>query len=96
MASTATTPDILENIGLGSGNDFEAEVIVYNCNCHTYQQAIELFCRAIPGMNATKAFELAWRIDHHGRAQVYNGERKLAEKLPLSLLQEDYGLPFGK
>lgn len=85
MAGTATTPDILEDIGLGSGRDFEAEVIVYNCNCHTYQQVIELFCRAIPGMNAAKAFELAWRIDHHGHAQVYNGERKRADTIAAQL-----------
>ncbi|MYJ54461.1 MAG: adaptor protein, partial [Nitrospira sp. SB0672_bin_25] len=54
----------------GTGRDFEAEVIVYNCDCHTYRQVIDLFCRHIPGMTSSKAFELAWRIDHQGNAQV--------------------------
>jgi len=48
----------------------EAEVIVHNCDCHTYQQVIDLFCQNIPGMNSSKAFELAWRIDHHGSAEA--------------------------
>ena len=85
MASTLTTPDITEDTGVGTGDDFEAAVIVYNCNCHTYQQVIELFCQAIPGMTSAKAFELAWRIDHHGSAQVFNGEKKLADRIAAHL-----------
>ena len=65
----------------GTGRDFEAEVIVYNCDCHTYQQVIDLFCRHIPGMTSSKAFELAWRIDHQGNAQVYQGAQKTAETI---------------
>ena len=68
-----------------AGRDFEAEVIVYNCDCHTYQQVIDLFCRYIPGMTSSKAFELAWRIDHHGNAQVYQGNQKSAEKIATKL-----------
>ena len=67
------------------GRDFEAQVIVYNCDCHTYQQVIDLFCRHIPGMTSSKAFELAWRIDHQGNAQVYQGTRKLAEEIAKKL-----------
>jgi ATP-dependent Clp protease adaptor protein ClpS len=63
----------------GTGDNLQSRVIVYNCNCHTYQQVITLFCEAIPGMNPTKAFELAWQIDHEGSATVYAGERKTAE-----------------
>jgi ATP-dependent Clp protease adaptor protein ClpS len=62
-----------------TGDGLEARVVVYNCNCHTYQQVIALFCEAIPGMNPTKAFELAWRIDHEGSATVFLGEWKTAE-----------------
>ena len=63
----------------GTGDGLEARVVVYNCNCHTYQQVIALFCEAIPAMNPTKAFELAWRIDHEGSATVFAGEWKTAE-----------------
>ena len=69
----------------GAGRDFEAEVIVYNCDCHTYQQVIDLFCRHIPGMTSSKAFELAWKIDHHGNAQVYQGTQKTADKIAQNL-----------
>ncbi len=76
---TLETPDVIEESGIGTGEDFEAEVIVYNCNCHTYQQVIALFCQFIPGMTPERAFELAWQIDHHGSASVYRGDQKKAE-----------------
>jgi ATP-dependent Clp protease adaptor protein ClpS len=72
---------IEEGTDLETGKDFEAEVVVYNCDCHTYQQVIDLFCRFIPGMNSSKAFELAWRIDHEGSAQVYQGSKKMADNI---------------
>ncbi len=73
------TPEILEEERTSAGDDLEASVIVYNCNCHTYQQVISLFCEAIPGMLPQRAFELAWQIDHHGSATVYSGVWKTAE-----------------
>ena len=75
------TPDALDTTDVGTGDDLEARVIVFNCECHTYQQVIGLFCKCIPGMNSSRAFELAWRIDHEGQATVYSGERKLAEEI---------------
>ena len=78
--STATpvfTPDALETTDVGAGDGLEARVIVFNCDC----QVILLLCRSIPGMNSSRAFELAWRIDHEGQATVYTGERPLAEEI---------------
>jgi ATP-dependent Clp protease adaptor protein ClpS len=74
-------PETSEEHGVGTGDGLDARVIVYNCNCHTYQQVIQLFCEAIPGMNPAKAFELAWKIDHEGSAVVYQGEWKTAEAI---------------
>src|SRR2546425_8221116 len=79
--TTVTIPDAIDEQSPGTVDGLEARVIVYNCNCHTYQQVIELFCKAIPGMNPTRAFELAWRIDHEGSATVYSGERNAAEAI---------------
>ncbi len=76
---TVAVPETIEEEHTGVGDGLEARVIVYNCNCHTYQQVITLFCEAIPGMTPAKAFELAWRIDHEGSATVYQGEWKTAE-----------------
>ena len=84
-AGALETPEVTELSNLGTGEGFEAEVIVYNCNCHTYQQVIALFCRIIPGMTPTKAFELAWQIDHHGSASVYKGDRKKADDIAAQL-----------
>jgi len=82
MAETLTpyaTPETIEEESTDAGDGLEARVVVYNCNCHTYQQVIQLFCEAIPGMNPKKAFDLAWKIDHHGSAAVYMGDPKTAE-----------------
>ncbi len=81
QADTLETPEVIEDTGIGTGQDFEAEVIVYNCNCHTYQQVISLFCQYIPAMTPNRAFELAWQIDHHGSAGVYQGEQQKAETI---------------
>jgi len=82
---TEVTEVTEQDSGLDDGRAFEAEVIVYNCDCHTYQQVLDLFCRHIPGMTSSKAFELAWRIDHYGNAQVYQGTRKSAERIARKL-----------
>jgi ATP-dependent Clp protease adaptor protein ClpS len=78
-SGTVDVPDVRETTDTGIGSDFEAEVIVYNCDCHTYQQVIALFCQFIPKMTPSRAFELAWQIDHHGSAIVYQGDIKTAD-----------------
>ncbi len=84
MAESPTpvaTPFATETPSTGTGDGLEARVVVYNCDCHTYQQVIALFCQCIPGMNPSKAFELAWKIDHHGEAVVFEGTWKQAEEI---------------
>ncbi len=84
-ATPETIPDITEEVRTGSGTEFESRVVVYNCDCHTYQQVIELFCRFIPGMTSTRAFELAYRIDHDGEAIVFTGAAEQAEQIAAKL-----------
>ncbi len=82
MASkTVDVPHTQETTDLGIGRDFEAEVIVFNCDCHTYQEVITLFCQILPGMTPPKAFELAWQIDHQGSAIVFQGDIKHADDI---------------
>jgi ATP-dependent Clp protease adaptor protein ClpS len=83
--TVVTVPETIREEGTGTGDDLEARVTVYNCNCHTYQQVISLFCQVIPRMGPAKAFELAWQIDHHGSAVVYTGERKVVESIATKL-----------
>ncbi len=80
-----TIPETTEDVQTGSGEGFEARVTVYNCDCHTYQQVIDLFCRFIPGMTSSKAFELAYRIDHEGEAIVFAGASERAEDIAAKL-----------
>ncbi len=80
-AKTVDIPDTQETTDLGTGKDFEAEVVVFNCDCHTYQEVITLFCQIIPGMTPPKAFELAWQIDHQGSAIVFRGDIKQANDI---------------
>jgi ATP-dependent Clp protease adaptor protein ClpS len=88
MAGTKTPfappiPTEITSIDVGAG--FDARVIVFNCECHTYEQVIALFCQYIPGMNSTKAFELAWKIDHDGEAIVFTGALEQAEDIAAKL-----------
>lgn len=84
---TIDIPGIKEVSDLGTGEDFEAAVIVFNCDCHTYQQVISLFCQIIPGMTPPHAFELAWQIDHRGSAIVFQGDIKSAETIGKKLAE---------
>ena len=79
--STLVVPEATEEERTEAGDGLEASVVVYNCNCHTYEQVITLFCEAIPGMTPQRAFELAWKIDHQGSATVYSGPWKTAESI---------------
>lgn len=84
-SSPVATPDVIEETGTGTGHGLEARVIVYNCDCHTYQQVITLLCRYVPGMSSSKAFELAYRIDHEGEATVFEGDSEKAEQIAAGL-----------
>ncbi len=69
----------------GTDIGLDARVIVFNCECHTYQQVVALFCQYIPGMTSSKAFELAWKIDHDGEAIVFSGALEQAEEIAAKL-----------
>jgi ATP-dependent Clp protease adaptor protein ClpS len=88
MAGTKTPfapPVPTETTDIDTAAGLDARVIVYNCECHTYEQVIALFCQYIPGMNSTKAFELAWKIDHDGEAVVFAGALNQAEEIAAKL-----------
>ena len=78
---SAPIPQTIEESDVFTGDELRARVIVYNCDCHTYQQVIDLLCRAVPRMTPSHAFELAYRIDHTGSAEVYEGPLKTCERV---------------
>lgn len=83
--TTLNRPEASEDLSTKTSDGVESRVVVYNCDCHTYQQVISLFCQFIPGMNSTRAFELAWKIDHEGQAVVFTGSTKEAEEIGKAL-----------
>jgi len=88
MAGTKTPfapPVPTETTSIGTDTGLDARVIVFNCECHTYEQVIALFCQYIPGMTSPKAFELAWKIDHDGEAIVFAGTLEQAEEIAAKL-----------
>ena len=88
MAGTKTPlapPIPTETTSTVTATGLDARVIVFNCECHTYEQVIALFCQYIPGMTSPKAFELAWKIDHDGEAIVFAGALEQAEEIAAKL-----------
>jgi ATP-dependent Clp protease adaptor protein ClpS len=88
MAGTKTPlapPAPIEITKIDTSADLHSRVIVFNCECHTYEQVIALFCQYIPGMSSAKAFELAWKIDHDGEAIVFAGPLEQAEEIAAKL-----------
>ena len=53
-------------------------VVVYNCDCHTFDDVIRGFVRII-GMGAQRAEQLAWHIHRHGEAVVVTVNQEVAE-----------------
>jgi ATP-dependent Clp protease adaptor protein ClpS len=78
-------PVPIETASTVTGSGLDARVIVFNCECHTYEQVVGLFCQYIPGMTSSKAFELAWKIDHDGEAIVFAGGLTQAEEIAAKL-----------
>ena len=81
--ATVALPDVLtiENVGTerdDDGLDNPWQAVLYNCDCHTYAQVIQQLMLAV-GCSPDHAYELAWIVDHHGRASVYFGEKAKCE-----------------
>jgi ATP-dependent Clp protease adaptor protein ClpS len=89
MATSQATPipQTIEETTVTTGSDLRGRVIVYNCDCHSYEQVIELLCRAVPQMTPARAFELAYHIDHAGSAEVYSGEHKVCQQIAVILAE---------
>ena len=82
--ATVELPDVItsEDIetDLDNGLDNPWQVVLYNCDCHTYEEVILQLMLAI-GCSRDQAYEYAWIVDHHGRAAVYFGDKKDCERV---------------
>ena len=89
LPDVLTVEDVETDIDDGSGLDNPWQAVLYNCDCHTYAQVIHQLILAI-GCSRDHAYELAWVVDHHGRASVYFGEK--AECARVVRILRDIGL----
>ena len=82
--ATVELPDVLTVEDLeterDNGLDNPWQAVLYNCDCHTYAQVIQQLMLAT-GCSRDHAYELAWIVDHHGRASVYVGEKAKCERV---------------
>jgi ATP-dependent Clp protease adaptor protein ClpS len=84
---TAPAPETIEETTVSTGDELGGRVIVYNCDCHSYEQVIDLLCLAVPNMTPVRAFELAYRIDHVGSAEVYSGSHRVCQQVATILAE---------
>ena len=82
--ATVDLPDVLTDEDVETDLDDSLanpwQAVLYNCDCHTYAQVIQQLMLAI-GCSQDQAYELAWAVDHHGRASVYFGEKTECERV---------------
>lgn len=82
--ATVDLPDVLTvedlETDLDAGLDNPWQAVLYNCDCHTYAQIIHQLMLAIR-CSRDHAYELAWSVNHHGRASVYVGEKAECERV---------------
>jgi ATP-dependent Clp protease adapter protein ClpS len=55
-------------------------VILYNCDCHTFDDVIEVLCIAT-GCTVDEAAALALRVHEEGRAIVFDGTQAECERV---------------
>ena len=84
-SESVAIPEVIERENTGSGEGLEGRVILFNCDCHSYDDVIQLLCQAVPGMTPSRAFELAWTIDNTGQAEVFSGPLGTCNEIAASL-----------
>ena len=85
---TFTPPGTLDIPGFGEMVDIRHGleitgpwvVILYNCDCHTFDDVIYILCIAT-GCTVDDAEALAQRVDRDGRAIVFDGTQEECERV---------------
>lgn len=72
--------DELENIRDGADISGPWIVILYNCECHTFDDVIGILQRAT-GCSMEKGEAIAWEVHTKGRAICYSGSREECERV---------------
>ena len=54
--------------------------ILWNCDCHTFEQVARQLMRAI-GCSHEEGMAIAWRVHHDGKAVVWVGARDACDRV---------------
>jgi len=60
--------------------DFSWQTILFNCNCHSFDDVIEQLMKAI-NCSSAKASQLAQVADQFGSVKVYEGDKEACERV---------------
>lgn len=72
--------DIWEQISTGGDLDSPYIVILYNCDCHTFDDVIRQMQKAT-GCSYEKGEAVAYEVDSRGRAVVFSGSQVECERV---------------
>lgn len=80
MASASAKTEVLEreDVDADSREEFKWRVVLYNCECHTFEQVEDVLMRATR-CTLSKARKLAWEVHSRGLAVVYEGHKERCE-----------------
>lgn len=76
--------DTITKINLKTITDIKSEliwnVILFNCNCHTFDEVIEQLMITL-GCSSEKASQLTYVADQFGSVKVYEGNKEDCERV---------------
>ncbi len=71
MTKVTVIPEVVDL----SKIEFGWKTVLMNCNCHSFEEVIDLIMRAI-GCSTTRASQLASAVHHLGEATICEGEKR--------------------
>jgi ATP-dependent Clp protease adapter protein ClpS len=79
-------PEDWEMVDRGEQTDHPFVVILYNCDCHTFDEVI-LQMQKATGCSVEKASQVAHEVHNSGRAIAFSGSLEKCEKVAAVLRQ---------
>ena len=76
--ATATAPVETEKERASSSSDYAWKVVLFNCDCHTFDEVERQLIKATH-CSLARARDWAWEVHSKGLAVVYNGPKERCE-----------------
>jgi len=72
--------DEWEDVRAGANISGPWIVILYNCECHSFDDVIDILCKAT-GCTVERAEAIAWEVHTKGRAICFDGSQEECERV---------------